>query len=373
MPGQVVRATTYFSRKPSMFHHRCSRVFLIALAITCFVVIRNSNAESPRVKVIVGNLLPDEGGSKDAAPSPLKSPFGIDFDPTGNMIIVELEGSRVHKSSPNGVFATIAGNGQMGYAGDGQAPKHAVFNGMHNVAVTRHGDIYIADTWNHCVRKIDADGSVIHTIAGTGKAGYSGDGGPAAKAMFDFMMCVSLDAAEQHLYLADINNRRIRVLDLKTGVVDLVAGNGKEGAPEDGSDAKNSPLVDPRAVAVDSKNNVYVLERTGNALRMVTPEGIISTVAGTGKEGNRDGKGTNAELKSPKHLCVDADDNVFIADEGNDLIRKYNSHDGTLTTVLGNKRGSPPTTLLHPHGVCIEGGVLYVVDTGHDRILRVDE
>jgi sugar lactone lactonase YvrE len=354
---------------------RCnfSNVFLIALAVACFSLTGHARADSPRVKVIVGNLLPDEGGSKDAAPSPLKSPFGIDFEPSGSLIIVELEGGRVHRASSDGAFATIAGNGQMGYAGDGQAPIHAVFNGMHNVAVTRRGDIYIADTWNHCVRKIAADSSTIHTIAGTGKAGFSGDGGPAEKATFDYMMCVSLDAAEEHLYLADINNRRIRVLDLSTGIVDTIAGNGQEGVPPDGSVAKDSPLVDPRAVAVDSENRVYVLERTGNALRMVTPDGIISTVAGTGREGNRDGKGDDAELKSPKHLCIDGDDNVLIADEGNDLIRKYNSHDGTLTTVLGNKRGTPPISLLHPHGVCIEGGVLYVVDTGHDRILRVEQ
>jgi sugar lactone lactonase YvrE len=130
--------------------------------------------------------------------------------------------------------------------------------------------------------------------------------------------------------------------------------------------------VDPRAVAVDSRHQVYILERGGHALRVVTRDGRIRTVAGTGERGYADGPALEAQLNSPKHLCVDAHDNVFIADDQNRAIRKYDPENRTLTTVLGRGVGDPPVQLSRPHGVCIEGGTLYVVDTGNNRILRVD-
>ena len=112
-------------------------------------------------------------------------------------------------------------------------PRQAVFNGMHNVAVRGKEAIYIADTWNHVVRAIDQETGIIRTIAGTGQAGFSGDGGPAKDATFQDIMCVSLDPSEEHLYLADIQNRRIRVIDLATGIVRTIAGNGTKGVPAD--------------------------------------------------------------------------------------------------------------------------------------------
>ena len=130
-------------------------------------------------------------------------------------------------------------------------PENATFNGMHNVAVTPVGDLYIADSWNHCVRRIDGQTGIITTVAGTGKPGFGGDGGPATKATFNFLMCVSLNSTNDKLYIADLKNLRIRMVDLNTGVVRTVAGHGKKGVPVDGSVATESPLIDPRAVAVD--------------------------------------------------------------------------------------------------------------------------
>src|SRR5438445_9999798 len=131
-----------------------------------------------------------------------------------------------------------------------------------------------------------------------------GDGGPAVKARFGNIYCASLDPSGERLYLADLDNRRIRVVDLGTGVVTTVAGNGKKGVPEDGADAVKAPLVDPRAVTVDDKGNVYILERSGHALRVVDAEGKIRTVVGTGKAGatGDDGPGRLATLNGPKHL-----------------------------------------------------------------------
>ena len=125
----------------------------------------------------------------------------------------------------------------------------------------------------------------------------------------------------------------------------------------------------PRAVAPDSKGNVYVLERGGHALRVVRPNGKIYTVAGTGKRGKQDGPGKQATLGAPKHICVDDADNVYIADEANDLIRKYDPKTGEVSTVLGHGK----VKLDYPHGVTWEKGKLYVVDTGHNRILRIED
>lgn len=328
-------------------------------------------AGEPEVSIVVGSLSQAEGGAANAV-SPLKSPFGVDFDSQGNMLIAELEGGRVHRLSADRQFATIAGDGSKSYQGDGGPAAEATFNGMHNVAVTPNGDIYIADSWNHCIRKIDAESGIISTFAGTGEAGFSGDGGPADKAKFDFIMCISLTPANDAIYVADLKNRRIRKIDLKTNLVDTVAGNGEKGVPEDGADATKSPLVDPRAVAVDSHGVVYILERGGHALRAVTPDGKIQTVAGTGKNGYRDGSAMEAQFGSPKHVCVDDEDCVYIADDLNKAIRKFNPRTETVTTVVGRGHGKPCVELLHPHGVCFEDGALYVVDTGNDRIFRAD-
>src|SRR5262249_54250955 len=147
----------------------------------------------------------------------------------------------------------------------------------------------------------------------------------AAKAKFGGVYCVALDPKGEQMYLADLDNLRIRAIDMKTGTVRTVAGNGKKGVPEDGAEATKAPLVDPRAVAVDGKGNVYILERSGHALRVVDSSGKIRTVAGTGKQGatGDGGDALKATFNGPKHLCIDKDGGVLIADTENHLIRKY--------------------------------------------------
>jgi len=326
----------------------------------------------PKVELVLGNFLPGEGGETETTPSPLSSPFGVDFDPDGTMWIVELGGGRVHTLDRAGMFATVSGDGETGYRGDGGPAGQARFNGMHNVAVARTGDVYIADSWNHCVRKIDRSTGVITTVAGTGEAGSSGDNGPALDATFEFIMCVSLNPANDKIYVADLRNRRIRMFDLKSGIVNHVAGNGETAVPRNGAIAAQSPLVDPRAVAVGTDGRVYVLERSGHALRVVNRDGTIHTVVGTGQPGYRDGPARQAMLDSPKHLCLDEQGRVYIADDRNAVIRRYDPDGETVTTLLGQGRGQPAVSLSHPHGVCVERGRLYVVDTGHNRILSME-
>ena len=328
-------------------------------------------APEPTVSVVIGSLLPGEGGPAKTPASPLASPFGVDFNPAGDMFIVELAGGRVHRFSTDGRLTTIAGDGSKAYGGDGGPPSKATFNGIHNVAVTESGDVYIADSWNHAIRRINANTGRIATFAGTGEPGFSGDGGPAAKATFNYVMCITLSPDNRRLYVSDLKNLRIRVIDIETTIVATVAGNGVKGVPTDGADARSSPLVDPRAVAAGADGTVYVLERGGNALRAVAPDGAIRTVAGTGQRGYKDGPALAAQLASPKHVCVDPEGNVYIADDLNRAVRKYDPRAGTLTTVVGRGHGNPAVELEHPHGVCIEDDALYVVDSGNNRILRV--
>lgn len=342
-------------------------IFLLPLVSVC----RGSEHAPNQVEVVVGGLMAAEGGNWDPENSPLKSPFGVDFNTTGDMWIVELEGGRVHKLDTAGKLQQAGGDGSRSYRGDGGALSGATFNGMHNCAVAPNGDLYIADSWNNCIRQVDAQSGKISTVAGTGQKGYSGDGGLATKATFDFVMCITLNPANEVLHIADINNRRIRALNLKSGVVTTTAGNGQRGVPKDNAIAIENPLMDPRAVAEDSKGNIWILERSGNALRVVRANGRIYTVAGTGKRGFADGQGLKAEFGDPKHLCVDESDNVYIADDANAAIRRFDPRTSIVTTVLGRGHGDPRIRLRNPHGVCYDRGALYVVDMGNNRILRL--
>ena len=225
------------------------------------------------------------GGSEDREPvaatsARLHGPFAVDFSQQGTMYIVEMVGQRILSVDPRGVLTTLAGSGEKGDSGDGGPARQAAFNGMHHSAVGSDGHLYVADTWNNRIRKIDSRTGQISAFAGTGNKGFSGDGGQAAAAEFGGVYCLAFAPNGRWLYVDDLDNRRIRRIDLQSGVVDTIAGNGQRGVPDDDSDARQAPLVDPRAIAADEQGNIYILERAGNALRVVDSHGKIRTVAG---------------------------------------------------------------------------------------------
>jgi DNA-binding beta-propeller fold protein YncE len=346
---------------------RCCCV--LAVVIACGPIVRCVHA-ADRVVLVAGGS-ESEGGP--AVRTRLNGPFGVDFDRSGDMLIVEIAGHRVLRVDRQGILTRIAGTGDKGDAGDGGPALRAQFNSMHSLAVAADGAIYVADTLNNRVRQIDPRTATIAAFAGTGEKGFSGDGGPAAQALFNGIYCVALDPAGARLYLTDLENRRIRVVDRRTGMVSTVAGNGQKGKPEDGADARRAPLVDPRAAAVDAQGNLYILERSGNALRVVDPHGRIRTVIGDGRGDTR--------LKGPKHLCVDRDGSVLIADTDNHRIVRYVPGEDRVLPVAGSGvKGSsgvpgPPdqVQLNEPHGVRVgPAGDLYIVDSMNHRVLRME-
>jgi sugar lactone lactonase YvrE len=357
-------------------------VFRIARGLLFWLVISagTSYARADRLVLVAGGGTGGDGAK--ATEAQLHSPFGIEYDRSGNLFIVELEGGHVHKVDPQGIFSTIAGNGKKGYAGDGGPAAGAVFNAIHNLAIAPNGDLYIADTLNHRVRRIDARTGMISTFAGTGEKGFSGDGGPARAATFNGVYCIAFNPDRSRLYIADLENRRVRAIDMETGFVDTIAGTGQKGAPADDGDARQSPLVDPRAVAADAAGNVFVLERSGHALRIVDKASRIRTVVGTGQPGGSGdgGEARLATLRGPKHLCLDRDGNVIIADTDNHVIRRYLPKTGKIERVAGTGRkgaaglGDPPdqVELNFPHGVFVHSdGTLYIADTYNNRVLKL--
>lgn len=314
----------------------------------------------------------------------LKEPFAIDWDKAGTAYIAEMSGNRISMLDKGGKHSVLAGTGEKGLSGDGGAGAKAQFNGPHHLLVGPDGDLYIADTFNNCVRKIDLKTGVVSRVAGTGKKAYSGDGGPAVSADFGGIYCIAFDPKGEKLVMCDLDSRRIRAMSLKTGIVETVAGNGQKGMPKNGEDAKTQPLVDPRAVAVDAKGNIYILERGGHALRVVDLSGKIHTVAGTGKAGlaGDGGPALQAQMNGPKHLSCDKDDSVLIADTETHTIRRYTPKDGKIHRVAGTGKkgtggvgGAPDQLeLSRPHGATIDPtGAVVISDSDNNRILRIEK
>jgi sugar lactone lactonase YvrE len=319
------------------------------------------------------------GGDDDrigipAARVRLLEPFGTGFDAAGNMFIIEMaSGNRLLKMDSKGIAHHVAGQRTGGDSGDGGPALTARFNGPHNLAVLPDGNVLIADTWNGRIRRVDVQRAIVSTLSGFNV--------PAERARASGPYCIAPDFNGTTLYIADL--RRIHAIDLKSGIARVIAGNGEKGVPMDGAVAAGAPLFDARAVAVDRKGNVYILERGGHALRVVDREGRIRTIVNaSGKKGagGDGGPALDATMNGPKHLCIDREENVIIADAENHLIRKYVPATGRIVRVAGTGRkgaaglNGPPEEceLSRPHGVTVHrDGTLYITDSYNNRILKI--
>jgi hypothetical protein len=359
----------------------------LVLATTVFLI--TELTPSPRLAHAEGKLVVVAGGGdKTEGPATecrLDAPFGVDFDSSGRMYIVELSGQRMLRVDTAGRMEWLGGTGQKGFSGNDGPVKAARFNGMHSLAMLPSNDIVLADTWNNCLRLYSPESGKITGLAGVGglEKADSGPAGPADTVRFSGLYCVALEPGGKSLVFVDLENKRVRRLDLATRTVSTVAGNGKGGKPADGDIAATSPLVDPRAAATAPSGEVYILERGGHALRVVDKEGRIRTVVGTGKAGlsGDGGPALEAQLNGPKHLWVDRDGTVLIADTENHAVRRYDPSAGVISAVAGTgKKGlgaSGSAALecgLHqPHGVLVHrDGRLFITDTANNRVLVME-
>src|SRR5437016_3748614 len=247
-----------------------------------------------------------DGGPAQAAL--LNGPFDVAFDRAGNLFFSDTFNHRIRRvDARTGVITTIAGNGEAGYAGDGGPAVRASLNEPYGIAIDRAGNIFVADRLNRRVRRIDAASGNITTLAGTGEAVYSGDGGPAARAGLAEPNGLALDADERHLYIADVADHRVRIVDLASGTITTFAGSGKAEHSGDDGPARLAGIFGARAVKLGPDGTVYLLERQGSSLRAVDPTGIITKVAGTEARGyaGDGGPALDAVFDAPKEMAID--------------------------------------------------------------------
>ena len=232
------------------------------------------------IETVAGYVPLGDGGAATAAA--LMNPGGVAVDAAGTLYIADTDNNRIRKVTTAGVITTVAGNGLAGAGGDGGQAVFASLHSPHGVAVDAAGNLYIADTDNNRIRKVTPAG-IITTVAGTGISGHSGDGGPATAARLNYPVGVAVDAAG-NLYIADTGNSRIRKVT-PAGVITTLAGTGIGGYSGDGGPATAAQLKYPFGVAVDAAGNLYIADSGNNSIRKVTPAGIITTVAGNGTAG----------------------------------------------------------------------------------------
>jgi sugar lactone lactonase YvrE len=315
-----------------------------------------------------------DGGAATAAQ--LYRPTGIAVDPAGDLFIGDSNNNRVREVDPSGVISTIAGTGVFGYSGDGGPATSAQLNGPSGMAMDAAGDLFIADTFNNRVRKIDPSG-VISTVAGNGSASYSGDGGPATSAAIFQPFGVAVDSAGD-LFIADSFNHRIREVS-PSGVISTFAGTGTPGFSGDGGPATSASLDFPYGVAVDAAGDLFIADFGNNRVREVSPGGVISTFAGTGTAGfsGDGGPATSARVNGPFRVTVDAAGDLFFADDVNNRVREVNLS-GVISTVAGNGSlvysgdGGPATSagVPGPAGVAVDAAGNLFIDDVFDSLIR---
>jgi len=353
-------------------------ILLLAFSFTNF-----TEAQYQAIYTTAGNDTSGYTGDFGLATSAqLNSPSGIAVDGSGNQFIADYGNHCIRNVAANtGIITTVAGTGTPGFSGDGGAATSAELYFPTGIAVDSKGNIYVADFRNYRIRKINSVTGIITTVAGCGKIGYSGDGGQATLAEIS-PTGVALDAAG-NIYVADNLNSRIRAVNASTGVITTIAGNGTKGYSGDNGPATSAELFNPWSVALDISGNIYVGDLNNHVVReIMKSSGKIVTVAGnvklTGFSGDG-GPATNASL-SVYGIAVDSSGNIYISDFANSRIRKVTASSGIISTIAGNgsfgfygnRIGAILAEINSPHGLAVDGiGNLFIADLGNNIIRKI--
>ncbi len=311
----------------------------------------------------------------------IDQPFGVEIGPGGALYICEVGHHRVLRLDlEKRRVATVAGNGKKGYSGDGGPAAEATLNEPYEVRFDMAGNMYFVEMVGAVIRRVDARTQTISTVAGTGAAGFSGDGGPAVKAQLSSPHSIYL--VRDRLYVADIGNHRIRCVQLKSGIIETVAGNGEKKLPEDRTRAAGRPMLGPRALC-RSGNSLWIALREGHSIwRMDLENQELARVAGSGQPGYLDGEGPQARFDGPKGIAAAPDGALLVMDTENQAIRKIDSRSYRVTTIAGSGPrgrgfagdGADPLKAQfdRPHGIAVDSkGVLYIGDTNNHRVRRL--
>lgn len=362
-------------------------VSLACALMVCLFLRLPALAAEAAITSVAGTGQPENNGDAgDALKLNIGDPFGVEFGPDGALYITEVRHHRVRRWDPTtNQLTTVAGTGEKGYSGDGGPATKAKLNEPYEVRFDAAGNMLFVEMQNHIVRRVDAKTGVIETIAGTGEAGFGGDGGPATKAQFRQPHSIALDGDQ--LYIADILNHRIRVVDLKTGIVDTFAGTGEKSLPVAGELAHGRPVLGPRALYIRDHILWLALREGHSVWKLDLAQGDAAKwahIAGTGKRGysGDGGSAAKATFDGPKGIVVNAEGMVDVVDTENQAIRRIDTKHGTISTLAGSgPKGKgyggdngPATSakLDRPHGICHgPDGAVYIGDTLNHRVRRI--
>jgi len=345
--------------------------FLLCWAALVFV----TAAAPPAVEILVGT------GEKGFSETQVNNPYGMAIGPDGGLYFCDLDNQRIRRLDlKTHRLTTIAGNGEAAYKGDGGRAVEASLNMPHEIRFDARGDLYIAERDNHVIRKVDMKTGLISTVAGTGIAGYSGDGQPGARAQLRQPHSILFDR-DGTLLICDIGNNRIRRLHPETGIIETWAGTGEAAPTPEGAPVKGTPLRGPRTLALSPAGDLFIALREGNAIyRVDAKTQTLHRVAGTGEQGyaGDGGPALESKLSGPKGLTYGDGDDLYVADTESHTIRRIALRTGVISTVIGTgARGDAPNpdpfkfSLSRPHGVLFNGGVLYISDSEAHRILAL--
>lgn len=358
--------------------------WLISLFVAFVLMAVSDQLQAEEIVTIAGTGADEfSGDGGPALKAGLSNPFGIEIAPDGLLYFCDFTNQVVRRIDlKTGVISTVAGTGRtQGFGGDGGPATQAFFDEPHEIRFDRAGNFYISDTKSQRIRRVDAKTQIITTVAGTGDAAFSGDGGPATKAAFNLPIAVSLDA-DSGLFVCDIKNNRVRRIDLGTGIISTFAGNGQAKQAVDGGPLLETAIHGPRSLAVEANQDLVLVLREGNAVYRLSRKSMtVHHLAGTGEKGyaGDGGDARKATFAGPKGIAVDHQGNILLCDTENHVIRIIYKSTGIIDTLVGDGQiGDGPDgdlrkcRLKRPHGVFVASdGVIYIGDSGNNKIRKI--